>query len=292
MPDDVGKQVTDYLHGEFCEKYSLIRGMKPTYTVGHNTLLGMLHYHWNFDTAVFPFERERVQLATVLLFLAYTGARPGAIVESSSGGIRGSNEAMLYKDLKLKLLQPPEDAALLVLEVTIRLDKGKRKRPAPKTITLYENRACPAMCPVAHFLAIAFADDAFHRSLTDEGLNSAKMHGFQNPEGRIALEFRFRDVILNIPVFRKSKFDMTGVNTHPTKALSASDISEEGKRLGQRAGLPHHFRPYCLRREVGTELTGKSFSSNHTRFLMQYRSWSQRSTAQSDHGSCKIRNIS
>lgn len=28
MPDDIGKRVIDYLHGEFCEKFSLIRGMK------------------------------------------------------------------------------------------------------------------------------------------------------------------------------------------------------------------------------------------------------------------------
>lgn len=30
------------------------------------------------------------------------------------------------------------------------------------------------------------------------------------------------------------------------------------KRLGQRAGFEHSFLPYCLRREVETELTGES----------------------------------
>ena len=68
-----------------------------------------------------------MQLAAVLLFLAYTGSRPGAIVESGCAGIRGTNAALLYRDVKLRLLQPPGEESLLILEVTIRLDKGKRK---------------------------------------------------------------------------------------------------------------------------------------------------------------------
>lgn len=56
-----------------------------------------------------------MQLAKILLFLAYTGTRPGAIVESGCGGVKGSDEALPYRDLRLKLLQPPEGVSLLVL---------------------------------------------------------------------------------------------------------------------------------------------------------------------------------
>ena len=187
--------------------------MNQTYTVEHNTLLGMLHYHWKFDNEIFPFERERVQLATVLLFLAYTGAKPGAIVESSAGGIRGSNEALLYRDVKLRLLQPSGNAPLLVLEVTIRLDKGKRKRPSPKTITLYENRECPALCPIVHFLALAFADNAFHQDLVAEGLTAHKLHQFRNPEGRITIDFKFRVSVLDMPIFRTYEKRLEGIRS-------------------------------------------------------------------------------
>ena len=228
--------------------------MLQTYTVGHHTLMGMLHYHWTFDTSRFSLERERLQMPAVLLFLAFTGARPGAAVESVA--YRGTNQALLYRDLKLKLLQPPGGSSLLVLEVTIRLDKGKRKRPAPKTITLYENRQCPAMCPILHFLGLAFADNAFHASLMEQGLTPSKLHRFQSPEGRITIEFKFREDILEVPVFRAWHSLREGVEIHPTRALSASVINQESKRLGRLAGLSHDFRPYCLRREVGTELTG------------------------------------
>jgi len=122
---------TQYLHGDFCSERNLIRGMREKSVIGHNALLGALYYHWKFDTEVFDLERDRVQLAAVLLFLAYTGARPGAIVESSSQGIRGTNAALCYKDMTLKLLQPEDGPSLLVLEVTVLLDKGKRNRGEP-----------------------------------------------------------------------------------------------------------------------------------------------------------------
>ena len=117
-----------YLQNDFANRQSLIRDMKQTFTVGHHTFLGMIHHHWTFDESRFALERKGVQLPTILLFLAYTGARPGVIVESAADGIRDSDEALLYRDLKLKLLQTTDGTlSLLLLEVTIRLDKGKRK---------------------------------------------------------------------------------------------------------------------------------------------------------------------
>jgi hypothetical protein len=100
--------------------------MKPT--VGHQGLYGALYYHWNFDTEVFPFERERIQLPEVLLTIAYTTSRPGSVIESSCTGIRNTNTALLYKDCHLKLLRPPGEAPVLFLELDLWLDKGKRKR--------------------------------------------------------------------------------------------------------------------------------------------------------------------
>ncbi len=119
------------MHGDFCNEHGLIRGNREKHVVGHTALHGALYYHWVFDTEVYDLERERIQLAAVLLLLAYTGSRPGAIVESSSPGIAGTNAALCYGDLVLKLLQPKQGPSLLVLEVRIRLDKGKRMRGEP-----------------------------------------------------------------------------------------------------------------------------------------------------------------
>lgn len=104
--------------------------MRHKHVVGHNGLHGALYYHWKFDIETFALKLERVKLAAGLLFLAFIEARPGAIFESGCKGIAETNAALLYKDVKLRLLQPSREASLLVLEVTIMLDKGKRKRNA------------------------------------------------------------------------------------------------------------------------------------------------------------------
>jgi len=48
---------------------------------------------------------------------------------------------------------------------------------------VYENQTCPAMCPVVHFMAFAFADNAFHPRLVDAGLTVRTMHSFRCPDG-------------------------------------------------------------------------------------------------------------
>ena len=101
--------------------------MKDKYVIGHNGLLGAFHYHWKFNTEMFDLKRDCVQFAAMFLLLIYMEVRLGAIVESSSKEITGTNETLCYKDLTLKLLQPLKGALLLVLEVMILLNKGKRK---------------------------------------------------------------------------------------------------------------------------------------------------------------------
>ena len=40
----------------------------------------VLHHHWALDTSTFPDERQRLQLAFLVLLCAYTATRPGALV--------------------------------------------------------------------------------------------------------------------------------------------------------------------------------------------------------------------
>lgn len=57
--------------------------MRFEHVVGHNGLHGALYYQWKFDTENFALELDRVQLTAGLLFLAFTGAWPGAVFESA-----------------------------------------------------------------------------------------------------------------------------------------------------------------------------------------------------------------
>jgi hypothetical protein len=119
------------------------------------------------------------------------------------------------------------------------------------------------MCPVIHFMALAFAGNAFHPRLVDAGLTVRTMHSFRCPDGRTTIKFALREDILDTPVFRRSRQTMEGVAVDPIKALSATAISYGMTRLGRNAGFDRPLQPYCLRREVGIELTGQS-SITHT----------------------------
>ncbi len=123
-------------------------------------------------------------------------------------------------------------------------------------MTLYENRACLAMCPVTHFAALAFADNAFHPRLTAAGLTPQAMHVLNSPDARITIEFSFREEILDVPIFRRSERRLEGMFVDPLRATSGDFLSSNTKRLGRRAGFEHPFKPYNLRREVATEVTG------------------------------------
>ena len=129
-----------------------------------------------------------------------------------------------------------------------------------KSISLYENHTCPALCPILHFVAMAFAHNAFHSGLVSSGLTLYTLHSFSSPDGRVTIDFAFNDDILEIPVFRCSTHSVEGVHVDSVKALFANSISYWTKRLGQRADFDHPFQPYALRREVGTELTGETES--------------------------------
>ena len=49
--------------------------------------LEVLRCHWVTDTNSFPHERQRVQVATLLLLAAVTGSRPGALLGITYGDI-------------------------------------------------------------------------------------------------------------------------------------------------------------------------------------------------------------
>jgi len=45
-------------------------------------LLLLLHHHWALSTDYYTIERERVQLALIILFMACTTARPSTLVKA------------------------------------------------------------------------------------------------------------------------------------------------------------------------------------------------------------------
>lgn len=102
---------------------------KPVMSV--EVLLIALHYLGASDPSVFPIERQRVQLATIMLVIACTSSRPAALVEASCAA--GSNECLTYDDTRLLVLPNPAepDRHVVIMEVTLLYTKGNRKTKDP-----------------------------------------------------------------------------------------------------------------------------------------------------------------
>jgi hypothetical protein len=58
---------------------------KPKPVAGPDDLLLLLTHHWARNESVFPTEDDRLDIATIMLFQAYTGGRPAEFVHVSKG---------------------------------------------------------------------------------------------------------------------------------------------------------------------------------------------------------------
>jgi hypothetical protein len=66
-------------------KFNLDTTSKPKPVAGPDDLLLLLTQHWARDESVFPTEDDRHDVATIMLFQAYTGGRPAEFVHASKG---------------------------------------------------------------------------------------------------------------------------------------------------------------------------------------------------------------
>lgn len=120
----------------------------------------VLHHHWVHDTSVFPDERQRIQLALMILIQANTATRPRVLAykklskEAIYDHYFGSDEecqpkcaeewdpkeddfkTICYRDVRLVLLKNPDGGRdLPAMEVTLRFTKGWERRENPYVLT-------------------------------------------------------------------------------------------------------------------------------------------------------------
>ncbi|KIX04163.1 uncharacterized protein Z518_07717 [Rhinocladiella mackenziei CBS 650.93] len=75
-----GRLGVAYIDGYLTVEYNLDTGVREKPVMDIDDVFLVLHHHWVLDTPVFPDERQRLQLALLLLLSAYTATRPAALV--------------------------------------------------------------------------------------------------------------------------------------------------------------------------------------------------------------------
>ena len=109
-----------FINGSLAEEHDLDDSETEKPLLNVEDFWEVLQCHWVTDTNKFPGERQRLQLATVLLFAAYTTSRPGALL-----GIK-------YSDVKLFVQQDSKTGATgLMLQVQLRKTKSRKKQARP-----------------------------------------------------------------------------------------------------------------------------------------------------------------
>ncbi|EEH03246.1 FluG domain-containing protein [Histoplasma capsulatum G186AR] len=212
----VGEQISEFILSPLTDEYDLGLSIDYKTVVSVKDLVAILHYHWCLDTASVIHERYTLQNPLLMLFMAYTSSRPGALIES--GCLWGSNDGLCYKDVVLRVIPNPDqqDRHVLVMEISLLFMKEKRNKSQPTTYIFHERDDNFALCPTSHFLALALADGAFEA----RGINSIEdvlLIRVQAP--RNSLHLRWKPHMLNTPIFRRAIHTAEGVRISPDKAL-------------------------------------------------------------------------
>jgi hypothetical protein len=74
-----------FINGTLKADFSLDNTSKSKPVAGPDDLLVLLVQHWARDESIYPTEDDRLDVATIMLFQAYTGGRPAEFVHASKG---------------------------------------------------------------------------------------------------------------------------------------------------------------------------------------------------------------
>ncbi|KAK5562715.1 hypothetical protein LTR43_011671, partial [Exophiala xenobiotica] len=266
----VMEEVRDYIDGYLTIEYNLDTSVREKPVMDVDDVYLVLHHLWVLDASVFPDERQRLQLAFLILLSAYTATRPAALVykvtdpikqrehylgwENDEDNDNGKMEldwedikTLCYEDVTLLMLPNPEGKRdLLAMEVTLKYTKGWKKKPNPKTYILTEVDTL-VFDAILLMIIVAILDDAFESKVTSmEDILRIRVR-----PPRRSLEFRWRAEMMKKPIFRQAERTSTGIQTSPTKALRYHTYLYYLQRLGLQAGLMQILGAYVIRRGAG-----------------------------------------
>ncbi|KAJ3498203.1 hypothetical protein NLG97_g1302 [Lecanicillium saksenae] len=266
------EEINDYINGYLTIRYQLDTSVKEKPVMDVDDVYLVLHHHWVHDTSVFPDERQRIQLALMILIQAYTATRPRVLAykklskEAIYDHYFGSDEegqpkyaeewdpkeddfkTICYRDVKLVLLKNPDGGRdLPVMEVTLRFTKGWERRENPKTFIFYEVDTF-LFDAILLFLSLALLDNAFAAEIQ----SVEDFYKIRVRAPRRSLEFDWKDSIKDIPIFRQALVTHEGtIQTSPTEAIHYHTYLYYLQRLGLMTGFMQILNPYCIRRGSG-----------------------------------------
>ncbi|KAL6240254.1 hypothetical protein RBB50_012849 [Rhinocladiella similis] len=252
MDPAVMRQIFVFIEGPLTEEYGMDNEEIEKPLMEADDFVELISYHWASDINGFPNERQRLQLAAILLLAAFAGSRPQALLD------------LTYGDLDLYIEKNTETHAdMLRLGVKLTKTKSRQKRKRPKTYTfnLDDN---PIFCVITHVVSLAFDDSAFG----PPDLKSPNiLFRLRARREKGCQPIPWRKDMLDVPIFRRALATKEGVKTSPDKALTYNVYQAWVKRLGEALGYLQTLTTYCLRRALGNAINDDPKSNAAVRNL-------------------------
>ncbi|KAM0107297.1 hypothetical protein ACP6JB_007115 [Aspergillus fumigatus] len=247
IPKSVKSDVYNYIHNELTPKYGLETKHREKFHVTATDLDLLLKRLFQDDDHDYIHERARFQDAFALSLFSGSGARAGAIVESSS--YRNTNECLYYKHLTFNI-QYKDNKIKRWVTIDPEFVKGHRysdEAVIPKN-WITEQKVLGRNF-VFYVMVAGIADQAFKgiRSV-DELLSKVP------PKGRESWTLEWEDHAQSLPVLRM----VTPNGPHPSRALTFSSIRNDLSSLARREHFRDPLRIHGIRGRVATTIDSKA----------------------------------
>lgn len=215
---------------------------KPKPLCTKEDLISLLTFNWSH--ASYKHERERVQMAFLLLVNSFTACRTSSLVVSR----QVPDSGLRYKDCMLRLVRGDNDQERWQLDITFRHRKGKTG--VSTTHTLWQHTPL-ILCPISLFLTLALADGVFSLVKNIGDLKKIKV-----PKGLRSLAINIDPSAAEVYCCQKTSFSPI------IPGLETRHYRESLRRLSADAGFPIPVKPYAIRRGTANLIhsTGLFFS--------------------------------
>ncbi|KAJ5993329.1 hypothetical protein N7451_009053 [Penicillium sp. IBT 35674x] len=286
--ENVHKQMRRYLDGPFPAERKIPRRTKDKNTLDVDVFCTIYRHHW-VHSRFFRHGNMIVQFATVQLWSAITGTRPGVLLpqdtslpDNSSLGKRKRThtfesdlpkyisskdlpDSVCYRDIELFYLKDPQSKRdVLCAIIEFRNLKG-RPEGADGTKFFMHGDYQLAYCPIAQIISFAFRDGAFvNTELTPELIWRLRV-----PKHSSSLPLRWKPEVLNTPILRRFERTPYGYELHKSLSMTYESSRQALKELGRDAKFEDDIGHYNFRRWTANEVNRNFTSQERQRVLGQ-----------------------
>ncbi|KAJ5438594.1 uncharacterized protein N7458_009592 [Penicillium daleae] len=282
------RRVNDaFLDNAFPAERKIARRTKQKNTLDVDVFCVTYRHHW-VHSRFFRHGSMIVQFATVQLWSAITGTRPGVLLpqnsslpgESSSekrnqGPVFQSDlpkykslkelpDSVCYRDIELFYLKDREsNRDVLCAVIEFRNLKGRPEGADGTKFFMHGNYQL-AYCPIAQIVSFAFRDGAFENKLTPDLIWRLRV-----PKRSGSLPLRWKPEVLDIPLLRRLERTPYGYELHKTLPMTYNSSRQALRELGRDAKFEDDIGHYNYRGWAANEVNKHFTSQERQRVLGQ-----------------------